>query len=193
MCENFDLNTFIKNSGATVAWCNHVIEMSRTHQALWETISDQSEYLKSFSSRQIAEFSEAERSELANKVFEARLELLSRKSIIADESSLAASLRSGELLAFFPTETFNDGTAEVVTGGYFNYFNWPPFSTWVYYVGEKTISQPQIPHLICWIPPEFVDLASDGIDLSPDLSLVRLTSADLDTCYKPMLVQAGLL
>ena len=193
MCTNFDLNKFLQNAVSTVALCNHIINQSLAQKGLWETISKKSEYIESLSSRDLSELTETGRRELAGKVFEVRADLISQESIVINNSKPIPDLRSGELLAFFPTETFNDGTAELLTDGYFNYFNWPPFSTWIYYVAERSISEPETPHLICWIPPDFVDLAADGIDLSPDLSLARLDSEDLNACYKPILIEAGLL
>jgi hypothetical protein len=102
-------------------------------------------------------------------------------------------VRGAFAVKWHPAATFNDGTAEFVSRGFFNFVNYPPYSTWLYYVQSDDIETSGLSHLIAWIPPEYMDAGIMGLESSPDPSLCFMTDTDFGTSYKPKLAELDLL
>jgi hypothetical protein len=66
---------------------------------------------------------------------------------------------SGRLLLYAPNENLFDGAAQYTSKGFFDVNNIPPWDTWVCFF-EK--------YLVSWVPPQLVELASQGIDVNPE-------------------------
>jgi hypothetical protein len=66
---------------------------------------------------------------------------------------------SGRLLLYAPDESLFDGAAQYTSKGFFDVNNIPPWDTWVCFF-EK--------YLVSWVPPQLVELASQGIDVNPE-------------------------
>jgi hypothetical protein len=79
-------------------------------------------------------------------------------------SSANLTLASGRLLLYFPDLNTSDTMAESETRGFFDSDNNPPWDMWVAYFYESSGKN----YLISWIPPEFVELASKGVEVNPE-------------------------
>lgn len=89
-------------------------------------------------------------------------------------------LAGGRLLVYFPDADLTDGAAEAVTGGFFDVFNTPPWDTWVAYFEEPPASAPRYnAYVIAYIPPQFVQLAAEGIQVNPELCIRWLSDSDV--------------
>lgn len=74
--------------------------------------------------------------------------------------------QSGRLLAFFPDETLSCGGASVLTQGYFDYENSPPWDTWVSFTIQERGTR-----LLAWVPEEWIRLVERGIWANPEKCL----------------------
>ena len=86
----------------------------------------------------------------------------------------AANLAGGRLLIYEPDVNLAHGLEELETNGFVDHDNTPPWDTWVAYIYE-----PNCNYLLCWVPPEFVQIVSNGISVSPEESFRWLDDADL--------------
>lgn len=99
-----------------------------------------------------------------------------RKAIITRD------LGGGRLLIYFPNNDLACGAAEQETAGFFDVNNVPPWDTWVTYFQDQqqNIDCFDNEYLIAWIPPEFVDLANDGINVNPEQCIMWLSDTSVD-------------
>jgi hypothetical protein len=66
--------------------------------------------------------------------------------------------------------------AEQETNGFFDANNVPPYDTWVWMVrnvrtfdcSDGAAGEMEANYLVAWVPPDFVALASAGIDVNPE-------------------------
>ena len=98
------------------------------------------------------------------------------------KATLTTGLGGGRLLIYFPNTDLACGAAEQETDGFFDINNVPPWDTWVAYIHDD---QPNIDYfdteyLIAWIPAEFVDLASVGIDINPEQCIQWLSDTSVE-------------
>ena len=97
----------------------------------------------------------------------------------------APPLFGGKLLVYFPEETLSDGAAEGESQGLFDVFNVPPWDTWVgiFEDDHHAILFPNraLPsrYLLSWIPPSFVRLASNGIEVNPEQCITWLNDSEV--------------
>jgi hypothetical protein len=70
----------------------------------------------------------------------------------------------GRLLGFEPDETLSDGAAEAASGGFFDSRNTPPWDVWLDYVVDSKGTG----CLISWVPEEWVEAVSKGIESNPE-------------------------
>jgi acyl-CoA-binding protein len=89
----------------------------------------------------------------------------------------ADDLHGGRLLAYFPDEELSDGAAEADSKGFFDVYNTPPWDAWVALIGDD--HEARGPHLVSWVPPLFLDLASEGIRVNPEECIIWLEDADV--------------
>jgi hypothetical protein len=91
----------------------------------------------------------------------------------------ADDLAGGRLLVYLPDEQLADGAAEVESNGFFDVENVPPWDTWVADFHYGTDFRPWASDvLISWVPPEFVGLADQGINVNPEECIHWLTESD---------------
>ena len=89
------------------------------------------------------------------------------------------SLEGGRLLAYQPDMDLACGAAQAASRGFFDVNNAPPWDTWVAMVQESGADA--IPYLISWVPPQFVSLAQQGIEVNPECCIVWLeVAADVE-------------
>lgn len=113
---------------------------------------------------------------IVDQVAEARSRSLRQSAWNSDLQR--CDLCGGRLLVYAPQENLADGAAEYVSLGFFDVDNVPPWDTWIVMLGK---------HLVCWVPPQLIPLAQEGLDVNPeqcilwadDPSLSREPIADL--------------
>jgi len=90
--------------------------------------------------------------------------------------SSITGLCGGRLLAYFPENDLADGCAERVSDGFFDVDNIPPYDTWVWMVrntrtrkyADHEQPEEEANYLVAWVPPDFIPLASCGVDANPE-------------------------
>lgn len=98
--------------------------------------------------------------------------------------------REGRFLVYLPDLELFDGVAEAETSGFFDVHNTPPHDTWIAMVaGEENRRDDDF--LLSWVPPPFVDLVNDGIEVNPEECILWLE--DLDHPIVPVVREFGLI
>jgi hypothetical protein len=92
------------------------------------------------------------RDEIVRSVIVRRSEFVRGRELSPDENA-------GKLLVYAPEENLADGAAQLESKGFFDGDNVPPWNTWVAFSHGILLS---------WIPPQFVGLAQNGIDVNPE-------------------------
>src|SRR5215813_7888328 len=95
-------------------------------------------------------------------------------------------LCGGRLLAYFPDDTLSDGFAEKESNGFFDVDNIPPYDTWVWMVhnmrafkySDGSSGEIDADYLVAWVPPDFIQLASRGVDANPEECILWLDTLD---------------
>ena len=88
----------------------------------------------------------------------------------------ATDLGGGRLLAYFPDNNLACGVAEVESQGFFDTNNIPPYDAWVWMVqnvrsfayADVAKGEMEVNYLVAWAPPDFIALASGGVDVNPE-------------------------
>lgn len=106
-----------------------------------------------------------------------------------DHPQQKESLGRGRLLVYEPELNLYDGAAMNASEGFFDGDNVPPWDTWLAYIVD-TVEENQT-YLIAWVPPELLELASDGIDVNPE-DCIRW-AGNVDAEFVRQLRSAGLL
>jgi hypothetical protein len=104
------------------------------------------------------------------------------------KATIPRDLGGGRLLIYFPNVDLSCGTAEHQTAGFFDVNNVPPWDTWVTYFQDEqqNIDFFDREYLITWIPPDFVDMANEGVAVNPEQCILWLsdTSVELATALR---------
>ncbi len=119
----------------------------------------------------------------------------------------ARDLARGRLLVYFPDRNFFDGTAEYVSGGFFDVDNIPPWDTWLCLLPSEegrswsaSLTAEGDPgwwgfsnccYLVSWVPPQFVPLAAEAVKVAVMDCLVW--SEWVDSTFMRRLRATGLL
>ena len=92
-----------------------------------------------------------------------------------------SALHGGRLLAYFPDANLCDGAAEVLSQGFFDVDNCPPWETWIALLndGADDDGRGYGRYLVAWVPPQLLALATAGIDANPEECVVWLDSTRL--------------
>jgi hypothetical protein len=90
-------------------------------------------------------------------------------------------LQGGRLLVYFPDAELSDGAAEAESGGFFDVFNAPPWSTWVAFAEDEGVDLDNFKrrYLVSYVPPVFLDACAAGIEVNPEECIVWLEDADV--------------
>lgn len=97
------------------------------------------------------------------------------------KAPIPGNLGGGRLLIYFPNVDLACGAAEQETAGFFDVNNVPPWDTWVAYIqDEYNADSFDTEYLIAWVPPEFVSLANDGIDVNPEQCIMWLSDTSVE-------------
>jgi hypothetical protein len=89
-------------------------------------------------------------------------------------------LKGGELMVYFPEENLSDGYADLVSKGFFDVENTPPYDTWVAFFddGPHVVNQGLRTYLVCFVPQRFIELAEAGIDGNPEECILWLRQSN---------------
>jgi hypothetical protein len=130
--------------------------MELYHQANLSSIAPLLEQLRNRTLRPNGSLAEARaeqvRDEIVRSVIVRRSEFVRGRELSPDENA-------GKLLVYAPEENLADGAAQLESKGFFDGDNVPPWDTWVAFSHGILLS---------WIPPQFVGLAQNGIDVNPE-------------------------
>ena len=97
------------------------------------------------------------------------------------KATIPRDLGGGRLLIYFPNSDLACGAAEQETAGFFDINNVPPWDTWVAYLqDEYNIDSFDTEYLIAWVPPEFVSLANQGVDVNPEQCIMWLSDTSVE-------------
>ena len=97
------------------------------------------------------------------------------------KAAIPPDLGGGRLLIYFLNTDLACGTAEYETAGFFDVNNVPPWDTWVdYLLDEYNVDSFDTEYLIAWVPPEFVSLANDGINVNPEQCIMWLSDTSVE-------------
>jgi hypothetical protein len=115
MTDEFDLEQFIQNLIEAVVWCRHLVKEGDDPSVLWAVSPEH----MTFTSK------DGERVEpFYHRVIAARSEQVSRLPI-PDYNELLPLMQEGGLVVFFYGATLSDGTAEIESQGFYDFFNCP--------------------------------------------------------------------
>lgn len=92
---------------------------------------------------------------------------------------LDAFPRGGRLLVHFPDADLADGAAEVVSDGFFDLHNTPPWDTWVALAEDPSADRSYRQYLVAWVPPALIPKARDGIAVNPERCIAWLDDVDV--------------
>lgn len=98
------------------------------------------------------------------------------------KAAIPRDLGGGRLMIYFPDSDLACGAAEQETAGFFDVNNVPPRDTWITYIRDQqqNIDSFDNEYLIAWIPPEFVDLANEGINVNPEQCIMWLSDTSVE-------------
>ena len=96
-------------------------------------------------------------------------------------ATLPNDLAGGRLLIYFPNDDLACGAAEQETSGFFDINNVPAGDTWVMYFRDQYPNPDSFDteYLIAWIPPAFVQLAGNGINVNPEQCIQWLSDTSV--------------
>jgi hypothetical protein len=165
-----DQKRFIERLTQTVAWCTAAGSLSLPDTSL-RTCRPNCQDLASQSHQVFA---------VAHQRWD-RLRSIGRRDLIA-----VSDLRGGRLVAYFPDDNLSCGTAQHESRGFFDVDNIPPYDTWVWMVGntrtydrtDGSKGEHDANYLVAWVPPDFIQLAIEGIAVNPEKCIVWLDTLD---------------
>lgn len=180
MSDHFDLEAFIQSLIETVVWCRHHLE-GQEGDVTWSLTGDESE-LWHLTDEQLKQHSERIIAERSEKV---------KSLVMPSYGDILPIIQQGRFLIFYPGTTTSDGVAKIVSDGYFDYDNYPPWDTWVYYKVEDNHSV-YLGSLIAWVAPEFVGRVRHAIESCSDESILWLTDHRNTISFREALKAANL-
>jgi hypothetical protein len=165
-----DQQKFIESLTETICWCRGAGSLLESRISLRTFKLAQSDLMSQH-----------------HQVFSVSLER-SRRLWSDGQRNLAptASLCGGRLLAYFPDDNLADGVAEAESDGFFDVNNTPPYDTWVWMVrnlrtfeyADGAIGETDANYLVAWVPPDFIPIASAGVEVNPEACILWLDTMD---------------
>lgn len=90
--------------------------------------------------------------------------------------AISNDIAAQRFVVYLPDNNLADGAAAVVSHGYFDDDNVPPWDTWVMYVPADA-AQPG--KLISWVPPQLFKLVDDAVQVNPEECVYWATEREL--------------
>ena len=83
-------------------------------------------------------------------------------------------------MVYFPDAELRDGAAELVTRGFFDVYNTPPWDTWVAWLVDTPAGRPTgyEGYALAYVPARLVGLAQEGISVNPEQCIAWLADSD---------------
>lgn len=107
-----------------------------------------------------------------------RHHVLSYKNLPVSCQSLPA--KTGRFMLYFPDDNLSDGYSKLVSHGFFDDDNAPPWDTWVsFFVEEDAPRKPGRRYLLCYVPAPLIDMANAGIEGNAEECIVWLEQSDV--------------
>ena len=154
MVARFEL---LKSLNETVCWCRSRVDVTNPKYCL-----------RSDELRPPAEFGrpqEREPHEDVDIMVEERfvIHVLQERTRLLDESNRGSRVHGppsaeGRLLAHFVGHSNHNNLTADYSGGYFDFWDTPPWDTWVHWVDQEDL-------LVSWVPPEFVNIVAKAISI----------------------------
>jgi hypothetical protein len=89
-------------------------------------------------------------------------------------------LESGRLVLYFPEAAQSDGASSAESEGFFDIHGCPPWGIWAgFFVDQSDLPDAFAAYLVAWVPPELLELASQGIDASLDQCITWLDRSEV--------------
>lgn len=170
LTNTHDQRRFIERLTETILWCRDEGSIRQPRTSLRTCKRDQSDLASQH-----------------HQVFSVCLERSRRLSSSGKRHlSSVTGLCGGQLLAYFPGDNLADGVAEVESHGFFDVDNIPPYDTWVWMVrnirrfeyADHEQGETEANYLVAWVPPDFMPLASRGVDSNPEGCILWLDTLD---------------
>ncbi len=127
-----------------------------------------------------------ERQELVNEIARKRRALLEPVQRAAVPKTDV--LGGGRLMLYDLEQNLFDGAAQSASHGFFSVDNAPPYDMWLAYVIEQNRyvmegREWNDTYLLAWVPPDFLELASAGIEVNPEECIRWAEDANAETLH----------
>jgi len=87
---------------------------------------------------------------------------------------------SGRFLIYFPDESLFDGAAAMMSDGFFDDDNAPPWGTWFGYFQDGPLGSTYSGYLLAWVPAAFIGAVQAGIDVNPEQCILWLADSSVE-------------
>lgn len=168
MDPHFDADLFKERLAETIFWCNSQMKIS-TEVSMLRTLASEPKNINDL--HQNASLLEM----FAREIFNERKRQIGRT--IYHPGSEKINLQNGILVIFIVDwAAAKDGVAQIGSKGFFDYFGFPAWDTWVYhaFIKQEKPEDPSDNHIICWVPPQFISAVRNGIAGNWDEALLEL-------------------
>ena len=156
-----ELSEFKENLTQTIWWCEQKADISNPDRCL------RTEELR-------PEIFEESRASAVETVTYRRL---SQGEPVIRSLKPSKKLAKGKLIVHFPNMNLACGVAEVITNGFFDHNNVPPWDTWVGYFKDSSKHTQEASYLISWVPPVFIASVDKAINAIPEECVLWLSDS----------------
>ena len=168
----FDELLFQTQLQETILWCTQQLNVSTEAEVLRTLLPRPDNLEEMYRSPALDTF--------ARQVFAERRKRLSTS--LKPSKSDKINLQDGSLIVFLADHACAwDGVAEVESNGYFDFFEYPPWDCWIYYVSRNEMKLAGLDkastHMIAWVPAQFLAAVEVAIRFNADPALMTLGNA----------------
>jgi hypothetical protein len=146
---------------------------------LWECDFEQWRKLSDREKQRLQAAAEDSRRSLVDTISDRRAKMLIAAGKLPD--TVVEKVAGQRFIVYLPETNLADGAAALVTHGYFDDDNVPPWDTWLMYFPAH---HRQPGKLISWVPPQFTQLVDCGIQVNPEECIYWATEELLFPCKK---------
>jgi hypothetical protein len=186
----FELERFRRQLGETIAWCTPRLSMDDLKNSLRNVLPKEVHDLCDYDLTM----------KLVDSAVTIRRALLEARyhkgSFRQEMPPLPIGLENGRLLVFYPGRAVYDPASGIETKGYFNSITIPACDTWVYSGIENVTSGKMrvgIEYLLCWIPPQLLQIVQDAIEGDPTECIEWLDETVISLSFLKTLKTEGYL
>lgn len=168
MIEAIDMSEFYRCLAETIRWCSLHVSMENPGECLRTSELRPANLHREPDRWGSPEYDWGileEKRAVVTSVAERRAEMLRSTNDYTD--SVPPDLAGGRLLVIGPEDSDQCCLSEPETYGFIDAVDIPAWDTWIMYLEEATTSNRLVSYILCWIPPEFLDLVTMGIQVNP--------------------------